>query len=99
MMSTTKKVLIFWFVVTGLLLSILTYLRLTVGGACVYQPATAENFDREAYLGSWYEMVRTNTFEEGDCATAEYYEIPGNFISVNNFEYNLENPELSRDWS
>ena len=84
-----SKLLIFWFAFTGLLLAGLTVLRLTVGGTCIYQPETAENFVEKDYLGSWYEMVRTNNFEDGECATAEYYSLPGNQISVNNFDYDL----------
>ena len=42
-------------------------------------------------------MIRTNSFQDSECATAEYYELPGNFISVNNFDYNLD--EIDQDES
>ena len=41
-------------------------------------------------------MVRTNTFEDADCATAEYYELPNGQISVNNFEFDIYNPERNK---
>ena len=44
-------------------------------------------------------MSRTNDFEDDDCSTSEYYELPNGQISVNNFEFNIENPELSRPFS
>ena len=31
--------------------------RLTLGGSCE-RPSLVENFDKEAYLGRWYEMYR-----------------------------------------
>ena len=53
------------------------------------RPELASNFDRDQYLGRWYEMFRDLTvpFEEYDCATATYFALPYNYIDVNNVEF------------
>ena len=65
--------------------------RLTIGGNCE-RPTLVENFDRQQYLGRWYEMYRETSvpFESEDCATATYVELPRNYIEVNNIEWSLD---------
>ena len=67
-------------------------LRLTVGGDCP-RPELEADFDKDLYLGRWYEMFRDETvpFESHDCATATYFELSNNYIDVNNVEYDTVN--------
>ena len=71
--------------------------RLTVGGSCE-RPSLVENFDKEAYLGRWYEMYRVKDvpFQDEDCATATYVDIGNNYIEVNNIEWNIDEQEWPR---
>ena len=80
-------------------------LSLIFGGRCE-QPELVQNFVSKKYLGRWYEIYREKSvpFEQEDCATATYRELDGNFIEVNNIEYNIaeskwaaENPTKPAD--
>ena len=66
--------------------------RILFGGDCP-QPDLASNFDRDLYLGRWYEMFREVSvpFESYDCATATYYDLGNNYIDVNNIEFDVDN--------
>jgi len=47
------------------------------------------DFDEQKYLGTWYEMHRSNSagdFEKGDCVSAQYSVRPEDMISVLNSE-------------
>ena len=80
-----------WSALTGLIWIGYFIARLTVGGNCE-RPELMESFDKAKYLGVWYEMYRSKTvlFEEDDCATATYVELPNNYIEVNNLEFSIE---------
>ena len=45
-----------------------------------------KNFDLEKYLGTWYEMKRSEsiTFEEGTCVTAHYSLLESGYVEVLN---------------
>ena len=80
-----------WTIVTGVLWLgwVVTYIF--AGGYCD-RPDLVENFSSEKYLGRWYEIYRSKNvpFEEDDCATATYIELPWNYIEVNNIEWSIE---------
>ena len=65
-----------WIGLTAVLWGSYTGLRATIGGTCPV-PDLQEDFDRERYLGRWYEMFRhvDVPYEVGDCATATYSEM------------------------
>ena len=87
---THSKTMRFMVGLTTVVVVAWTYLKLTVGGVCP-QPMTDPNFDLDLYYGRWYEMARDpNFYEKGDCTTAQYYELPNNYVSVNNREFILE---------
>ena len=79
MACTKDKAVLIWAVITGVLWTAFLALRVTIGGTCP-APDLQENFDRERYLGRWYEMFRHYDvpYEVGDCATATYSELPLN---------------------
>ena len=86
-----------WSVLTALIWIGWLVGRLTVGGMCE-RPTLQADFDRQQYLGRWYEMYREVSvpFEEYDCATATYVELPRNFIEVNNIEYDIDGARFPR---
>ena len=48
----------------------------------------------DEYYGRWFEFARDpNYFEDAACTTAQYYELPNNYVSVNNHEYDPDLPE------
>mmetsp|Transcript_6870 Transcript_6870/g.8184 ORF Transcript_6870/g.8184 Transcript_6870/m.8184 type:complete len:144 (-) Transcript_6870:294-725(-) len=85
-----KTAIVIWSILTGLIWVGWLFLRLSFGGMCE-RPELTKDFDSKKYLGRWYEIYRGNNvpFEENDCATATYIELPNNYIEVNNVEYNL----------
>ena len=84
-------------VLTASLVMLWVYGKMMHGGRCA-QPKTDPTFVVNEYYGLWYEFARDpNYFEEGECTTAQYYELPGNYVSVNNHEYQIDNPETAAD--
>ena len=85
-----KSAILIWWVITALLWAVYLGLRLAFGGNCD-RPKLIETFEKEKYLGRWYEMYRDYNvpFEDYDCATATYVE-NGPLIDVNNIEYSIE---------
>ena len=80
-----------WIGLTGAFLVTYITLKAIYGGVCPeYTPLS--DFDREQYLGRWYEMYRADyvTFESGDCGTANYKILPQNFIEVVNISYDVD---------
>ena len=64
--------------------------RLVWGGDC-YRPDLQSNFDREEYLGRWYEMFRSKNvpFESENCVTATYRDDGDNYIQVENIQWEI----------
>ena len=86
--NAQKTAIRVWSVITGTIWIGWIVARFTVGGNCE-RPTLDQNFQKQDYLGRWYEMYRENSvpFESEDCATATYVDLPGNYIQVNNIEY------------
>lgn len=89
--DSQKTAITAWTAITATLWSGWLVAKVTVGGQCE-RPELVKDFNREDYLGRWYEMYREKSvpFEEEDCATATYVELPSNYIEVNNIEYSLD---------
>ena len=91
-----KSAMIGMSIFTGLTVTGWIACKLTIGGTCP-QPDTDPNFDVKKYYGRWYELVRDpNTYQDGECTTAQYYELPGNYVSVNNHEYYIHDDSQNR---
>ena len=96
-LSKTKAIGI-WTGLTVLLWGAYLALRLTIGGTCPGVELQAD-FDRERYLGRWYEQFRHYDvpYEVADCATATYSTMPLNQFEIDNVEWDLVNEEWPRD--
>ena len=58
---------------------------------------TDPDFTVEKYSGRWYEMGSDlHVYGTTDCITAEYYELPNNYISANNRGFNLKTQSRGR---
>ena len=95
---TKQRAITIWAALTAVLWTTYSGLRLTIGGQCP-NPDLQENFDRERYLGRWYEMFRHYDvpYEYGDCATATYSERTFNRFEIDNVEYLLDEDKWARD--
>ena len=73
---------------TGALLLTYSYLRAFVTTQCP-NPELLEDFDKDAYLGVWYELRRAKNipFETGECVTAQYSLRDDGYIRVENTQY------------
>ena len=56
-----------------------------VTGSCA-KPALEPNFDLDLYLGTWFEMERSEAikFEKGECVTANYSLLDSGYVEVLN---------------
>ena len=85
-----KKAIYWWAGISAVLWVTWFVLRLTIGGNCE-RPELVKNFEAKKYLGRWYEIYRKdNPFENEDCATATYIELPYSRIEVNNVEFSIK---------
>ena len=72
--------------------------RFTVGGMCA-KPELASNFDKDLYLGRWYQMYQAKPVPfGGDCITATYSDRDGTNIRVNNQQYNPTTGSFGSNW-
>ena len=83
-----------WSGITGLFWMFWLSLKLSpIGFTCPANLDGATNFDREKYLGRWYEFARSESvpreWERFECQTATYQKGDDNFIKVYNVEYSI----------
>ena len=88
-----KSAILIWWIITAFLWASYLGLRMAFGGNCD-RPKLIDTFEKDKYLGRWYEMYRGYDvpFEDYDCATATYVK-NGPYIDVNNIEYSIEDQE------
>ena len=88
-MVSKERAMLAMTVFTSLVWGTWLLLAFTVGGFCP-QPMTDPSFEVDRYVGRWYEFAREeNFYQDGECTTAQYFELPNNYISVNNREFKV----------